>query len=103
MILPVAFVSPLEDLKRLSDRLVEVNATNMQLRLKLGELEALEVSVKVHIKVNRTACHLPLGAGWRWGFRLSARDSCDISACRISELYPGEKQESDSKSTALDI
>ncbi|XP_060773336.1 translocated promoter region b, nuclear basket protein isoform X2 [Neoarius graeffei] len=35
-----------EDLKRLSDRLVEVSATNMQLRLKLDELEALEVSIK---------------------------------------------------------
>ncbi|XP_058234959.1 translocated promoter region b, nuclear basket protein isoform X2 [Hemibagrus wyckioides] len=35
-----------DDLKRLTDRLVEVNATNLQLRLKLDELEALEVSIK---------------------------------------------------------
>lgn len=47
MDLPVKFMFPSEDVKRLSDRLVEVNATNMQLRLKLDELEALEVSIKV--------------------------------------------------------
>lgn len=42
------FISAAEDLKRLSDRLVEVNATNLQLQMKLDELEALEVSIKVH-------------------------------------------------------
>ncbi|KAI5627611.1 nucleoprotein TPR [Silurus asotus] len=35
-----------EDLKRLGDRLVEVNATNLQLKMKIDELEALEVSIK---------------------------------------------------------
>lgn len=49
MVLNVACISPSEDLKRLSDRLVEVSATNMQLRLKLDELEALEVSIKVQL------------------------------------------------------
>uniref|UniRef100_A0AAR2KP16 Nucleoprotein TPR n=1 Tax=Pygocentrus nattereri TaxID=42514 RepID=A0AAR2KP16_PYGNA len=34
------------DLKRLNDRLVEVNAAKMQLQLKLDELEAAEVSIK---------------------------------------------------------
>uniref|UniRef100_A0AAR2K1U7 Nucleoprotein TPR n=1 Tax=Pygocentrus nattereri TaxID=42514 RepID=A0AAR2K1U7_PYGNA len=35
-----------DDLKRLNDRLVEVNAAKMQLQLKLDELEAAEVSIK---------------------------------------------------------
>ncbi|XP_051511668.1 nucleoprotein TPR-like isoform X2 [Myxocyprinus asiaticus] len=35
-----------EDLKRLNDRLVEVNAEKMQLQLRLDKLEASEVSVK---------------------------------------------------------
>lgn len=46
--LPVELISASEDLKRLSDRLVDVSATNMQLRMKLDEMEALEVSIKVH-------------------------------------------------------
>ncbi|KAF4082461.1 hypothetical protein AMELA_G00151390 [Ameiurus melas] len=35
-----------EDLKRLGDRLADVSATNMQLQLKVDQLEALEVSIK---------------------------------------------------------
>ncbi|KAL6486019.1 hypothetical protein MHYP_G00054110 [Metynnis hypsauchen] len=35
-----------DDLKRLNDRLVDVNAAKMQLQLKLDELEASEVSIK---------------------------------------------------------
>ncbi|TSW21800.1 Nucleoprotein TPR [Bagarius yarrelli] len=42
----VGFLFALEDLKRISNRLVDVNATNMKLRLKVDELETLEVSIK---------------------------------------------------------
>lgn len=40
----------LEDLKRLNDRLVEVNAERMQLQLKLDGSEASEISIKVRLK-----------------------------------------------------
>lgn len=54
--LPVEFISASDDLKRLTDRLVEVSATNLQLRLKLDELEALEISIKVHFNKTRRFC-----------------------------------------------
>lgn len=39
--------SSTEDLRTLNDKLLEVSAAKMQLQLKLDELEASEVSIKV--------------------------------------------------------
>lgn len=41
------FVVPPDDLRQLNDKLVEVNTSKMALQMKLDELEAAEVNIKV--------------------------------------------------------
>ena len=40
-----------EDVKRLSNKLVEVSTSKLELQMKLDELESSEVSIKVMIKL----------------------------------------------------
>lgn len=41
------FLVPLDDLRQLNDKLVEVSASKMSQQLRLDELEAAEVNIKV--------------------------------------------------------
>lgn len=47
----VISVAPLDDLRQLNDKLVEVNTSKMALQMKLDELEAAEVNIKVSFLV----------------------------------------------------
>lgn len=40
--------SPADDFRQLNDKLVEVNSSKMALQMKLDELEAAEVNIKVN-------------------------------------------------------
>lgn len=42
---------PLDDLRQLNDKLVEVSTSKMALQMKLDELEAAEVNIKVSYTV----------------------------------------------------
>lgn len=44
-----------EDVKRLSNKLVEVSTTKLELQMKLDELETSEVSIKVMIKLKTSS------------------------------------------------
>lgn len=44
----IPFFSPADDFRQLNDKLVEVNSSKMALQMKLDQLEAAEVNIKVN-------------------------------------------------------
>lgn len=80
------FLSPAEDLKRLGDRLADVSATNMQLQLKVDQLEALEVSIKVHPEKTQRLWERtpPLGGLLELCCRYPLRLHCVVRSCLMS-------------------